>query len=279
MQMHILMVSQVPALDNGELVWALIACETVLRDLGEVALADGIREYYLYQASTAKTVFYTGAGNVRWVSHIRNNTAEPSSDNYLGPSYPGDPYEGAFFFWAFFVVVDNLVYIYVYMHVLANIQMPCTSLMHSGELFTWFMDLYCTWDSPAEREEPWMAKRAMLKAVNYTTSTGRNITVQRGYWYSAHENWKIAFLPFDAIPITKSIFQNCERARTAYSVDNHVAGMYACVNDVARGPGPIPDYVSDVGIPPLAYLQNVSWRFDLVGLLFIIITVSVKRGL
>ena len=53
----------------------------------------------------------------------------------------------------------------------------------------------------------------MLQALNYTAPTGENVTVQRGYWYSAHENWKLAFLPYVEVPIAAAVFQNGERAR------------------------------------------------------------------
>lgn len=73
----------------------------------------------------------------------------------------------------------------------------------------------------------------MLQAVNYTTASGANITVccaciaphpstvawqvQRGFWFSAHENWKLAFLPYFDVDIAFSVFNNCERARTVHS--------------------------------------------------------------
>ena len=138
-------------------------------------------------------------------------------------------------------------------------------MISAGELFTWFMDLFTQWPSPQAREMPWIAKRSMLKSADYTTTRGDVIRVQRGFWYSAHENWKLAFLPYLSLPLTHAVFSNCERARTAYAHDHHIAGMYACVNDVAKGPEvPIPDYISDTGIPSLAFLSNVSWRFDVV---------------
>ena len=97
-------------------------------------------------------------------------------------------------------------------------------------MFTWFMDLFVSWPSPEARDEPWIAKRAMLKPANLTVRDGQVITVQRGFWYSAHENWKIAFLPYDDVDIAARVFRNCERARTYYSSERKIPGMYACVN-------------------------------------------------
>ncbi len=50
-------------------------------------------------------------------------------------------------------------------------------MVTQGELFTWFLDLMTEWADPDERELMWIGKRAMLKAVNYTTKAGENITV------------------------------------------------------------------------------------------------------
>jgi len=47
------------------------------------------------------------------------------------------------------------------------------------------------WDDPAERDLLWVVKRPMLQAVQWPVSPGGpTLTVQRGYWFSAHEQWK-----------------------------------------------------------------------------------------
>lgn len=73
---------------------------------------------------------FPGNGTVRWVATIGNVSLPPSRNTYSGEATPGDPYE--------------------------------------GELFTWLLDLKAEWSSNDEREMPWVAKRAMLVAVNYT---------------------------------------------------------------------------------------------------------------
>lgn len=156
-----------------------------------------------------------------------NSSATPTTDNYYGPANPGDPYE--------------------------------------GELFVWFLDLFANWTSDAERDQLWIAKRPALVPVNYTTQNGTNITVQRGYWYSSHEQWKLSLMPYMDVPLLMRVFSNTEKVRTVHSMEKNIAGMFACVNDVVAGPRqPIPDYVSNTGIPCLATLTNISWRLDLV---------------
>ncbi len=69
--------------------------------------------------------------------------------------------------------------------------------MHTqGELFTWILDLFGVWESDSDREELWITKRALLQAVNYTLLSGDAITVQRGWWFSSHEQWKLSMMPY-----------------------------------------------------------------------------------
>lgn len=79
--------------------------------------------------------------------------------------------------------------------------------------------------------------------------------MQRGFWYSAHENWKLLLLPYSsASPTASAVFQNAERARTRNSAEVlEVAGLYASVND------PKIQYVSDLGIGSIAF-ETVSNR-------------------
>ena len=68
----------------------------------------------------------------------------------------------------------------------------------TGELMSVFAELYggLTTD---EANTMWINKRPLLQPAVYTpgndTATGStsfpNITVERGWWYSAHEKWKV----------------------------------------------------------------------------------------
>jgi len=130
---------------------------------------------------------------------------------------------------------------------------------YEGELFAFLMDLYAPWTNISEREDIWIYKRAMLQSVNYTTPSG-NITVQRGWWFSAHEQWKYLELPYNDIPINHRVFLNGERARTWNSALNKIPGLYASVNDVAKYPSEnIPEYLSAAGIQPIAFCP-ILWK-------------------
>lgn len=213
----------VPGLDNGEWFWALYATAVALEQRGE-AIAEQYWDYVNCQKRNAKMVFYRGDGNVSAVVNILNAFAAPTADNYVHNSgWLNDPYE--------------------------------------GETMTQLIYLYGDFDTENERELLWIQKRDLLQAVNYTTPDGRDITVQRGYWFSAHEQWKALLMPYisDDLPLVRDIFRNAERARTWDAVVNHQPGLLASINDVTDGSQDIPDYISAAGIETIAF-QPVSRR-------------------
>lgn len=264
---------RLPGLDNGEMAWSVFAVAHALqlgaavRDAaGDAATAARMRSlqadfgaWFDCMAGNAKTVFYAGGGNVSSVVTILNASAAPSQANYeRPPGYLNDPYE--------------------------------------GETLTVLLDLLTPWPDPAERELLWVVKRPMLQAVNYTGPTpagkaaaaavGRflragaatasagdasavgdsaaaagaspTITVGRGFWFSAHENWKAALLPYLRVPIAARVLANAERARTWDAALSGLPGLLASVNDVSDSES-IPDYASACGVPSIAY-QPITRR-------------------
>lgn len=226
--------NQVPSLDNGEMIWGLYACKVVafeMQDSRFHAIASRISNYLTLLSQNARIVFYAGDGHIRSVSTIRSATAVPSEANYgmdCDPStsncYLDDPYE--------------------------------------GELFAVFMDLYSQWPNSTDRESVWIAKRAMLQNVEYLSDDGP-ITVQRGFWFSAHEQWKYLELPYlTASPINRRVFLNGERARTQDSFKNKIPGLFASVTDVCHSGQQPPDYISAAGIQSIAF--EVVTRRDII---------------
>lgn len=95
----------------------------------------------------------------------------------------------------------------------------------------------------------WENKRKKLKSVDYVSKTAKsNITVEKGWWYSAHEQWKNLFMPYLDVSIYKTIQTNNEKARTWNSVDLHICGMFASVTGPAKTNSDNMDYYSDCGI-------------------------------
>jgi len=174
-------------------------------------------------------MFHDGGGRIRGVTLIIDPKATPTAANYQmllpcgDPCYLDDPYE--------------------------------------GELTAFLMDLYGVWPNPSDKQLMWEYKQKKLQSVEYPTPSGP-ITVQRGWWFSSHEQWKFLMLPYLNIPLIRRVYNNGERARSWNSYLKGRAGMYASVNDVTHGDEPIPDYVGAVGVPEIAF-QKVE-RSDIV---------------
>eukprot|EP01125_Pyxidicula_operculata_P018068 TRINITY_DN6399_c0_g1_i2.p1 TRINITY_DN6399_c0_g1~~TRINITY_DN6399_c0_g1_i2.p1 ORF type:complete len:425 (+),score=83.98 TRINITY_DN6399_c0_g1_i2:389-1663(+) len=222
--------SKVPALDNGENIWALYALLVVLEESKDNcqpqycptinSLFNRYNAYMTKLKKNAYMMFYDGQGRIRAETTILNVHAQPYPGNYINKSpgyYLDDPYE--------------------------------------GELFAFFLDLYGEWPNPNEREQVWINKRAKLQSVDLSTPSGP-ITVQRGFWFSSHEQWKYLEMPYLDVPINARVFMNGERARVANSNMNKIPGLYASVSNVTTG-GPVQQYLS-AGIPPIAFNQNLN---------------------
>lgn len=102
-------------------------------------------------------------------------------------------------------------------------------------------------------ETIWEGKRAKLQAVNYTTKANVTITVERGFWFSAHEQWKNLFLPYQLSSTYRRVFRNNERARTWNSRDKGVPGLYAAVTGTAYSNKDSLKYYADCGLPEVSF--------------------------
>lgn len=205
---------KVPALDNGQLAWALIMTYKVLLDVGQDALAERYRVYWQRMANNAKTVFWDGAGvnRIRGEATIADLGGGVFSYTNATPAYTlSDPYE--------------------------------------GEIMALFMSLFSTLTA-GEVTALW-ANKSMTSST-YTTSDGDNITVRTGHWYSSHEMWNFFVLPYTDDALVAEVFRLGEIARTAYSAENGIPGLYASVNPPE---GSVPagvSYASACGIASLA---------------------------
>eukprot|EP00981_Chlorochromonas_danica_P007263 scaffold1623_cov165-Ochromonas_danica.AAC.15 len=217
---------KVPGLDNGEWFWALYAVAHVLKakySQTHGSLAEQYAAWVDCQKANAKTIFYRGGGNVSATVNIKNAFVSPTPSNYFqGDGYLNDPYE--------------------------------------GETLTQLLYLFSSWESDAEREELWVQKRALFQAVNYTLPKGavgdseKTVTVQQGYWFSSHEQWKLLLLPYlsPELPLVRKVFLNAEKVRTWDARLNDLPGLMASINDVTDGSQDIPDYASACGIASVA---------------------------
>lgn len=114
------------ALDNGQLVWGLIALVPALEKL-DPALATRYNSYIKMLIQNAIPIFYEGEGKIRAVTKIKDVKAKPTVENYKSEGFAywlDDPYE--------------------------------------GELYAFFLDLYAPWEqfgfTMNEREKIWIYK-------------------------------------------------------------------------------------------------------------------------
>uniref|UniRef100_A0A7S1MIX3 Endo-beta-1,2-glucanase SGL domain-containing protein n=1 Tax=Neobodo designis TaxID=312471 RepID=A0A7S1MIX3_NEODS len=235
--------NRVPALDNGEMFWSAFAVAHVLAEHHPTAttpsgrpLAAAWTTIWQRMVNNSVTVFYAGNGSVRCVTRLSNQSAPVAANTYAsdGGCTLDDPYEGELF-------VDMMTLL------VPDALLPA-----------------------ADKALIWERKRGMLQAANLTVADRgaiRNITVQRGFWFSAHEQWKYMLMPYRQSAVNWRVFRNGEAARTWYaSVGGRVAGGAAASHAEQPSPGmwasvtsPVTsnadnfDYFSACGIAPVAF--------------------------
>jgi hypothetical protein len=123
-------VNRVPALDNGQMAWGLLAVSTALTLAGQVNLAQIYGELFQRMADNALRVFYDSSRGVhRDITRI--------SDMYLPPEQVNYTAEGS----------------------------GCLCDPYEGEIFVFFADLYGNWTGypRGARESVWINRRSMLQ--------------------------------------------------------------------------------------------------------------------
>ena len=121
---------------------------------------------------------------------------------------------------------------------------------YEGEMFTQFLSLYGEGVTQVETELMWLVKRPMMQKIAF-----RNATLQKGWWFSSHEQWKYMFLPYSDSPTNWKLFINGEMARTINS--ENIPGLFASVNNVTSPSDPFsPAYFSANGISQFAFVSS-----------------------
>ncbi|KAE9378230.1 putative GPI anchored protein [Stipitochalara longipes BDJ] len=214
-------VNRVPALDNGELIWAVYSAIQAMESSSTrncQNLAKQWQAWLDYTKVTAAKIFYAGNGAVCAVTDIGNQSFYINDPRQTykceGSGTLNDPYE--------------------------------------GELFTWWLYFFGGL-SQNDKNTLWTVKRPQLVSVEYNRGGVGPITVQKGYWFSAHEQWKVMEMPYYDVDLVKRLFTNAERARTCNSVVIKIPGMFASVNNSTDPTtGQIIGYISNAGIPSIA---------------------------
>ncbi|KAH8756135.1 putative GPI anchored protein [Hyaloscypha finlandica] len=214
-------VNRVPALDNGELIWAVYSAIQAMETSSNRKYQNLARQWQAwldYTKLTAAKVFYAGNGVVCAVTDIGDQSFPINDPRQTykceGSGTLNDPYE--------------------------------------GELFTWWLYFFGGL-SKKDKDVLWKFKRPQLVSVEYKMGGVGPITVQKGFWFSAHEQWKVMEMPYYDVDLVKRLFTNAERARTCNSVVTKVPGMFASVNNSTDPTtGQIIGYISNAGIPSIA---------------------------
>ncbi|EAW07211.1 endo-beta-1,2-glucanase [Aspergillus clavatus NRRL 1] len=217
--------NRVPALDNGELFWAVYGFIQALENTGSPAhakLASRWQNWMDYTKTTAAKIFYKGNGQVCAVSSIKNQSlpVDHPDQGYAceGTGRLNDPYE--------------------------------------GELFTFWLQFFGGL-SDADVAAIWAAKKPQLVSVDYHMGNIGPITVQKGYWFSSHEQWKALEMPYYDVDIVRRVFKNAERVRTCNAVLTNVPGLFASINNITDpATGHVTGYISNTGIPSISFLSK-----------------------
>ena len=234
--------NRVPGLDNGQWMWALFLTSYVLKQQGMRILAGRYLKYWQKLARNSVMVFLENSQHkIRVEARVHDPKAFPTPSNYsdnLAGYYLDDPYE--------------------------------------GELLMMFMTLFSPSLSDLEKQMLW--ENRTMPVATYMTKNNEGITVEKGYWYSSHEKWKYFVLPYLDIPRAKQMFLNGEKARTWYSAENHIPGLFSSTH-APLGENQFIYYRDGLGVPSLASQPIV--RSDIVTpyAAFPVMLADIKTGL
>lgn len=98
----------------------------------------------------------------------------------------------------------------------------------------------------------WKIKAEHVEPVVYTAADNSKMVLQKGFWFSAHEQWKTLQLPYMDIPLVRHLFTNGEFARLENSLQQQLPGLMASVNAPHGVQCDAHPYCSAVGIQALA---------------------------
>ena len=234
---------RLPGLDNGQLAFGTVA---VVHALKRRATQEGASSRFAQLArrwearlermkASVVSLFYNGAGLVRMVSELDNITVDVAKNASNAHN------ENGLFLWDAF----------------------------EGEMIVLFMDIFGNWtkypnNGEEDRKMMWTIKAEHVEPVVYTAADNTKMVLQKGYWFSAHEQWKTLQLPYMDIPLVRHLFANGEFARLENSVQQELPGLMASVNAPNGVQCDAHPYCSAVGIQALAEEPVFSFKEDTV---------------
>jgi hypothetical protein len=204
---------RVPGLDNGQLAWSLYLTAHVLREHGELALAERYRAHLaLMEKNVVRVFFDPEAGQMRTEARLALGNQVPVAQNHYQNHVPGrfldDPFEGV--------------------------------------LLCHFADLFGDWSEHPE------GKEALWSDARRTRLDRRGLTVQRGDTASSHEDWGYLVLPFRDLETSEPVYHNVQKARARDAVEHGWRGLRAAAHAPPEGDSKALPYINTLGVQELA---------------------------
>eukprot|EP00439_Symbiodinium_sp_Y106_P037147 s1224_g4.t1 len=144
---------------------------------------------------------------------------------------------------------------------IANTSRDAFNASDNAETAPWFHQDWSAYPNNGleERNKMWERKQIKLVARNYTTANGSAITVQEGFWFSSHEQWKLMVLPYLEIPLVNQVFTNSEYVRVLDAINRGIPGLFASSHAPPNVHcGRLGGYCNAVGVQEVAS-QVVYW--------------------
>ena len=211
--------ASIPALDNGQLAWSMVAAaEALAAHPDGTGVAARFELRVADMARSAPVLFLNPNGRVASSSKVLNVSAPVSADNRkVGSGRLADPWEGELMIFFLHLLGDN----------------------SSGAI------------QPSRMWRPVENTMNSSSGGTYSATVWNgSVAVQRGWYFSAHELWKLLVLPYLDVPLARRVTANGERARTQHAEATGAGGLPgACYTSE-------PSVYSNFGVPPLAIAAN-----------------------
>jgi len=195
-------VKMIPALDNGQMAWSMIAVHEVLLEKGHVELAARYQDQIAVMEGSVTTLFVEQNGQKKRSGsavNVKKKDKAVGKGKIKQKGQLRDPFE--------------------------------------GELMIMFEDMLApgVMDDKKIRKRLWKKVKNGVHKLEYTGPDGCGedclpngpITVESGWRFSAHEQWKYLILPYLEDDRASRVFANGERARSWDASRRELGGMLA----------------------------------------------------
>eukprot|EP00439_Symbiodinium_sp_Y106_P075708 s1308_g15.t1 len=246
-----------PGLDNGQLAFGVAS---VVHVLERRAAQEGSSGRFAQMArrwngrlermkASVVNLFYDGAGLVRMISQLDNITVDvarnASNAHNQNHMVLWDAFEGEMVV-IFMDIFGNWSKYPNNGEELWDQQQRCCRFCRCCCFFLLLLLLL------EEKKLMWKIKAEHVEPVVHTAADKSKMVLQKGFWFSAHEQWKTLQLPYMDIPLVRHLFTNGEFARLENSLQQQLPGLMASVNAPHGVQCDAHPYCSAVGIQALA---------------------------